>query len=471
MQSSELLSIIRALPKDTLRRLGKYLHSSFGSTHEGVARLYDYLKTNRYAEDGQTLSREAVYQHLYPDGTADTRRVYDLTHYLMEAIERFLAIEWLDEQPALQQQAGLESLRKLKLADAATAAQRQARKQLDANPQRGHAWHRSDYQLQLEAYALSLQQGRAKEFNLQALSNAQDLAFLCEKLRTGCMLLSHQAVSQQRYDFGLLDATLHFLEGHPYLDLPEVACYYHGYYAQKGGPDSEPHFQRLKNLLQTHGNRFSASDTHDLYLMAINYCIRRINQGEAGYSREVFDLYRSGLDHGALLEEGALSRWTYNNIAFTALRLREFDWAFRFLHDYAVYVPAPHREAALHFNLARYYYDTGQPRAAMQHLLKREYDDLLQNLVAKVLLAKIYYEINEFDALENHLDSIAVYLRRKKVLGYHKENYTTIVRFFRRLQALAWNQPSEVEALRTAVLEAKVLTERAWFLERLVRGE
>ncbi|MEQ1745872.1 MAG: hypothetical protein ABMA02_10625 [Saprospiraceae bacterium] len=197
------------------------------------------------------------------------------------------------------------------------------------------------------------------------------------------------------------------------------------------------------------------------------HCIRRINQSEGEYLRHVFDLYQSGLRHGALLEDGALSRWTYTNIALTALKLREYGWVFDFLTEYAPLLPAEHRAGTLNFNLARYHYDTGNHTAAMQHLLRMEYDDVLQNLIAKTMLCKIYFEADERDALENQLDSIEIYLRRKKVLGYHKENYTAIVRVLRKMLALTPTDTHALDALRKQVEAAPVLTERDWFLKQL----
>ena len=212
---------------------------------------------------------------------------------------------------------------------------------------------------------------------------------------------------------------------------------------------------------------FSAAETHDLYLMAINYCIRRINLADERFYREIFELYQSGLEQGALLEDGTLSRWTYNNVTMTGLRLREYAWVKRFLYRYADYLSVDHREAAFHFNLSRYFYDTGDYPQAMQHLLRMEYDDVLQNLAAKLLLAKIYFEQEAIGALENQLDSIQIYLRRKKVLGYHKNNYNAILRYMRKLLSVNFNDSESLRSLRKMIQEEPVLTEREWMLKQL----
>lgn len=452
---SPLNQILGAFSPAELRALEKFIRSPYHVTHPGVVELFESLRRSATATGKN--------QQTAPD---HPRRHYHLTNYLLEALEKFLALEIWEQRPHERHRATLEYLRRLRLDHAGDMMFRYARKKLDADPQRGSDYHRNDYLLHLEAYYRLQQEGRAKSANPQELADAQDVAFICEKLRTGCLLLSHQAVTRREYDKGLLDPVLRFLEGHRYLQIPAVAAYYHGYYAQLG-EKADAHFDALKKILEDHAGHFPVAETHDLYLMAINYCIRRINQADERFFREIFELYQSGLRHGALLEGGTLSRWTYNNIAVTALRLREFGWVFGFLHDFAPFLPENHREGAFNYNIARYYYDTGDYRKAMQHLLRMEYDDVLQNLIAKTMLCKIYFELDETDALENQLDSIQIYLRRKKVLGYHKENYEAFVRFMRRLLALNPRDPANADKLRRDIGQAPTLTEREWFLQKV----
>jgi hypothetical protein len=236
-----------------------------------------------------------------------------------------------------------------------------------------------------------------------------------------------------------------------------------------GGVEGAAHFSSLKALLQEKAALFSVAETHDLFLMAINFCIRKINQQEEPYFREILDLYKTGLRHGALLEDGVLSRWTYNNITSAGLRLHEFEWVWTFLHEYLPLVAEEYRAGASHFNLARYHYEKSELREAMQHLLKIEYDDVLQNLTAKTMLSKIYYRLDEFDALENQLDSIQIYIRRKKVLGYHRDNYLAFVKFTRKLLAINMNNAAERTKLQEEIAAAPVLIERAWLLGAFAR--
>jgi hypothetical protein len=464
MLNAPLISMLRALPKDRMKALEKFVRSPYHVTHPGVGQLLELLKDNL---ENEALDKAYLVIQLFKERETDPRRLYHLTNYLLAAVEKFLAQEVWERQQHIQHADTIEGLRGLNLNEPAEAMYRYARKQLGIEKVKGSEFHRAAYRLHWEEYQLSLQQGRAKSSNAQALSDTQDVAFICEKLRTGCLLLSHQLVTKQTYDKGLLDPILTFLSGHKYLEIPLVAAYYHGYFAQLGEAGGDQHFLQLKALLKEHAQFFSLSEVHDLFLMAINFCIRRINQQEELYFREIFDLYQFGLQHGALLENGLLSRWTYNNITLTGVRLKEYAWVKDFLLQYAPLLGESHREGAVNFNLARYHYEMGALKEAMPYLLRIEYDDVLHNMGAKMLLCKIYFALGETDTLENQLDSIQIYLRRKKVLGYHRDIYLAFVRFIRKLLTLKPNHAADRKKLREEIEATPGLPEKAWLLGEL----
>jgi hypothetical protein len=109
----------------------------------------------------------------------------------------------------------------------------------------------------------------------------------------------------------------------------------------------------------------------------------------------------------------------------------------------------------------------GALKEAMPYLLRIEYDDVLHNMGAKMLLCKIYFALGETDTLENQLDSIQIYLRRKKVLGYHRDIYLAFVRFIRKLLTLKPNHAADRKKLREEIESTPGLPEKAWLLGEL----
>lgn len=103
----------------------------------------------------------------------------------------------------------------------------------------------------------------------------------------------------------------------------------------------------------------------------------------------------------------------------------------------------------------------------LQLLQKANYRDPLLNLAAKTLLLKTYFVLNEFDLLQSHLDAMRNYIHRKKVIGYHRNNYLNIIRFTERMLHLEPSNRQVLGELRIEIEKEAVLTEKEWLLEQV----
>jgi len=105
---------------------------------------------------------------------------------------------------------------------------------------------------------------------------------------------------------------------------------------------------------------------------------------------------------------------------------------------------------------------------ALQLLQKVSDKDLLNNLNAKILQLRIYWEIKEFSLLESHLEAMANFIRRKEVIGYHKENFLNIIKFTKRLLKVNFYDKAAIEKLKTAIEKEGIVSEKRWLLKQLL---
>ena len=89
------------------------------------------------------------------------------------------------------------------------------------------------------------------------------------------------------------------------------------------------------------------------------------------------------------------------------------------------------------------------------------------NLHAKTMLVKMYYELDEGNALDSLLGSMRTYLQRKKVLSYHKTNYKNIISLTKKMLRVNPFEREQKEKLKTEIEATSPLTERRWLLEQL----
>ncbi len=202
-------------------------------------------------------------------------------------------------------------------------------------------------------------------------------------------------------------------------------------------------------------------------MSAINFCIRRQNRGERAYAREAFELYRSALETGILLENGVLPKYTYNNIHMLAQVSGERDWARTFLDEYRNNLSPTERDNIYRYNLAVFHFRAGEHKKVLEVLREVEFSEVFINLDVRRMLLKSYYELEEWPALDSLLDSFKAYLRRQKGLGYHRESYLNLIRFSKKMVKSAGKRDGAQRRLAAQITAVDAVAEREWLLSKL----
>jgi len=466
MQTSKLVRLFSTLSSYDRLAFEKFLHSPYFNQREDVIRLFDLLCQTPVAE----LEKEAVFSQLFPEQSYDDQQLRLVMSYLFRLLEHFLLQETLqtEEFASERQLMLLSAYRKNQPARLYTQQLRKAERRLERSDLRQAEFYYQKYRLRMERFRRVSTEKPSGELHQQELSDTLDVAYMALKLRQACLLLSQQKVYEVRLEYraDLLPEILQYVERADLLHIPAIGLYYYCYQMTQQ-PQSESYFQQFKQELLDKGGLFPLGEIRDLYLLAINYCVRQINEGETTYYNAVLDLYKGGLQGDYLLENGILSRFTFHNIVTAGLRTGEFDWVETFIAKYQKNLDRPHRQSSVSYSRAQLAYHRRDFDAAMALLQKFNYRDVLLNLGAKTVLLKIYYELDEFDLLLAHLEAMEKYIRRKRVIGYHRSNYRNIVAFTKRLIQLNIFDKIAVDELRKAIDQEEILTEREWLLEQL----
>ena len=69
--------------------------------------------------------------------------------------------------------------------------------------------------------------------------------------------------------------------------------------------------------------------------------------------------------------------------------------------------------------------------------------------------------------LEAHLNAMNNFIRRKRVLGYHKDNYLNIIRYTKKIMALKPYDKAAIQNLVAEIEAEEKLTEKRWLLQQL----
>ena len=467
----KLQDIFLALPEADRRALHIWLAAPHLKLRNAALRLYEYLL------NGGKWDKTTAFAAIYPEKPYNDDTLRHAQSILVKAIERFLvenvtenvtntfevSVTYKAEYAYRLAQAYhkigaekpfLHAFRQYKTAQEATKMQNADTLHLQAQAEKLWFLQTTDKQ-------------RTAETNLQTILIAQEKYFAAAQLKIVCTAISYQNIHKNDYDFGLLYPLLERVVAQKWHETETAIGAYFYIYKMNTAKEGESFFSILKQNLPLYATHFDKEEQQNCYIFAINYAIKQCNKGDVAFFRQLFELYKTGVESGVLLGKNAeLSVYTYKNAIATALRIGETEYALYFLETYKINLPVAERQNYYEYNLARYYFTIRDLAKAAPLLQKLTYGDIFLQLDAKVMLLKMYYENDDFDVLDAHLRAFGQFLQRKKTaLSYHQQNYLNIIYCAKQLMTLNSADKTAKKRLQTEIEGLQPLTERAWFLQ------
>ena len=401
MKLQELWHLLNDTERQELRT---WVAAPQNKVREDAVRLLDYL-----AEKGTKAAaweKETVFRYLYGEKKLNEDWLRHAQSILVKTIERFWTAQKADKNELYTAFLLAEKYHELRVDKFFQQNFRHLQHKIQhAKPQNAELFrHR------LEAENLwfrhSTEKDREAEGNLQAVLDAQEKYFAAIQLRTICTAISYQNIQKKDFDYGLLTALLARIEEREWQTTEPAIGVYYFICKMNLAAEGEAYFLTLQQKLPQYAADLPRIEQQNAYLSAINYAIRRCNKGETAFFRRMFELYKEGIESGILLTDAQeISPYTYKNTVAVGLRIGEYDYTFSFLEKYKNALPDLQRKNYYDYNLARYYFFIRNFAKAKPILLQLDYGDIFLQLDGKVMLLKMYYEVEDYDALELFLRS------------------------------------------------------------------
>lgn len=475
MPQHKLLHILSSLSRKEMTRFRDFAHSPYHIKHQGVRDLAAYLSES-YPDFGEnTCGSPLLFGHLFPGEKFDKGKLAVVLTYTYRLWEEFARQERVRKRPQetsiflledLRERSGLLFEKKLE----------QVVQEMEEEPFRDSRHHLLRYQLATEADRYFTQQGKHELDNsIQAKQEHLDRYLITEKLRDACEMVSRRRILRIGYEVSLLEPLLREVEAkwERYADIPSVALYYQIYNLLSGNTSQ---FFEVVAFLQAREGFFPLEERQLLYHYLQNYCIEQINKGQAAFLRHSFELYQRQLDSGLLFVRETLPEGHYKNLVTIGLRLDEHEWVRHFIHHFKDKLPPALADNAFSFNLASYYYATGQLDKVQELLQQVEYTDLRYNLGAKALLLRTYFDLEEDEALLSLADSFQQYLKRNKLLADERvQAFSRLLRFTKRAMVIRaqadYLSPGKVrqaaEKLLKQIVNCGAVINKEWLLGKV----
>lgn len=459
----KLIKLLQTFDNQQIKSFGRYLKSPYFCTDTLMEQLFSVLISTQLKKNTE-LDKEMTFKSLFGKIPYNDTRMRLLLSRLFKYAESFL----VQEQQMLQSKTDLllksyrhKSLDKL-FQETIASIDEEQKSQYPKN----ESFYDDQYLIAIEHYEYLVSKKRQGEFNLKDISDAMETAYIIKKLRHCCRVMHVHSVYKLETPFPFIDQILSFVSENKLYEIPVLGFYYYNYLSILFGAKDE-YFQKCLSLHQLYENHFEQDERREIYLNLLNYCIRKVNEGQSQYNATVFELYMKGLEKDFLLDQGKLSRFTYRNIAEIGINLKEYDWVNSFLDRYQSKLEKNHQNSFYLLEKARVLSDQRNYHQAVALLANLSFDDHIIELSTRLERIRIFYEMEELELSQYHIESMEIYLRRKSNFGYHSEHYKAFIHFMRKI--LKQMNPNKLQwtALRKQIEQEEKLTGRKWLLEKV----
>jgi hypothetical protein len=462
---SNLYQLFSSLTPNELKELDKAVHSAYFNYRPEEISLYEYLVNTKKGKQTE-ITAEAACKYMFPKQKADMAKLRHVMTYLTRIITRYITIREMEEAEEQKKLLLTRAMRKRNLNKIFLANYETTKGHFETEAQLSPDLYYNQFQLQTEYYIYSIANRKAKNEDLKRLSDDLDSFYIIQKLKHACNILSYKTIFKFEHDDELMGETMALIEKKNLLTNPLVNLLYHNYLCISE-PDNETYFAQLKHLLLNSSQRIDNKELRDIFTLAINYCIKRLNTGGQKYYKEVFEIYRAGLQREVFEDRGKLSPFTYKNISAIAIGLKEFDWVATFLEEYKPKLDAETRDGFYAYCMARYYFAIGKYEQAGSLLHEVEVKEQFTDLDARVLLIKTYYELDEFSLLDYSIDNLKQQLKRKKLQSYHETVYGNFVKTISKLIHLRPYDKKGRTAFKEKLAATAAVAEKEWLMGKV----
>jgi tetratricopeptide (TPR) repeat protein len=140
-------------------------------------------------------------------------------------------------------------------------------------------------------------------------------------------------------------------------------------------------------------------------------------------------------------------------------------WVENFIKTYNNLLSEEFRENAFNYNMAELYYYRNDFDKAIKLLNQVEFSDIYYSFDTKKMLIKIYFELNEIDALLSLIASFKIFIKRNtSVSEANKEAYNNFINIIQ--QFIKYATQKSAPELLTSIKNTKPLADRNWLLEQ-----
>ena len=471
MKDRKVWKLLVLLSDPERKRLRKWLVSELEGRQQYVKRLC-HLLLDCFPSAPEV---EQIWMNLYPDRPYDDSRLRKLSRDLSVWIERFLTLRNLEKNPELQKSLLLKEIGQRQDATLTIKYIRRRKAELEKSSIRSHEYYKARYELEVEQQRYLIKYTRKQkgynehlQASLQHIQHAFDKWWIGERLQLATFGRSPRTADASS-SWILMEEMLETIAGHPHLqhDL-RLQVYRQLYLLMHARPEWEA--AALTRRIREAETAFHREEIQNIHTLLLNHYIRKLNQrGEVRVANVILQLFEWAIEERFIFVDGYLPEIAYKNLIIICIRVRNFERAWHYLHEFKGLLLPERREDIYCLNLGYYYFAKGQYTQVIETYADKRFEDPFAETDARAYLLQTHYELHPEESsywLLGQIENLIRFVSHQKAFpALHKQSYINRFRLFKRL--ISAYTDKELAKVERAIQKAHPIDNPQWLIQKV----
>ncbi len=471
LKSTKLTATIQTFSQAEFNEWKKFLLSHFFNTDTNLLKGYEVIAKYFPALDSPKFTKEKIYAKVFPGLPWNDAKWRNLSSKLVKTLEMYLSVSELKSNQFEQKKLLVKSLGKRNLYPIFEKEIRSLNQELSQSIPQDLSTLLDQALLNQLLYDHPLTD-KVGNFELLNTSKKQmEDYYYSQQIRWSCEKLVLNTMRKRDDENKAPEATAKL----PTTEKPLSLQLYQAINNFLDNGTIEDYLNSKFFFLENIEN-FTLADQKFGLLHLINFGIRQNNLGHHSYSEDIFGLYKKGIEHHLLLNQGRMTQTTFNNVVANAAALGHFDWAKDFIEGFERYLSPNIRENARVIALANLYFQQKDFSTVIDLLIHFTPSSLTKLLIAKTLLLRSYFEFflsdhSYFELLLAYTLSFDKLVKRKKSMPQKRiTGCLNLSASIRKMSKVIIEKKWDTEIKNAFLEEAKnqdMLIGKKWLVEKI----
>jgi len=421
-----LIELLNAFSERELADLSHFISCEYFNTDiHAVALLKALQKEVIHKKALDDKVQCSVFQKVFPEKSSpkDTLNKQQKSfllakmNVLIRLTETFLCHEALQQNQACKTELLFDKLLEKNQFSLFKRHVTRTRKELDKRPAKGIDEYACQFKMETGIFNHLHKTGEVVvEDNLPYLIKNLDIYYLLNKLnlQVACVSLTHFS-AKKSYDYASMQAIQVLLKLPQYANHPLIHIYVIALDLLEH--NTTELYEQLVELIEEESSFIPKHDLNHFYMIAANFCGKKIREGKIEYYEHTFELYKKMEEKDLLKEGNFIPVGTLKNVITLSCKLEKFEWAESIIEKYRTSLEKQHANSVYHFNKGAVAFYQNDFKTALSHFIRVEKVNLAYDINCRMMLLKSHYELDE----EYDERSIRAFLMAERFIQANKE--------------------------------------------------